>query len=124
MSDKGLYGGGGGSAASSASFSSKGGHGQRGAVRIIYPTPSGQSDTTTILDRGLPSGPTGTSLTSQSFSYSGSVETIGPGFIGDLTITMRGGTGGTSGGSYPKAGGAAAQLVGTYTLQSTDVLTS
>jgi hypothetical protein len=58
MSDKGLYGAGGGSAASSASFSSKGGHGQRGAVRIIYPTPSGQSNTTTILDRGLPTDPT------------------------------------------------------------------
>ena len=54
MTNPGKFGGGGGSAASSSSFSSKGGHGQRGAVRIIYPTPSGQSDTTTILDRGLP----------------------------------------------------------------------
>ena len=54
MSNPGKFGGGGGSAASSASFSSKGGHGQRGAVRIIYPTPNGQSNTTTILDRGLP----------------------------------------------------------------------
>ena len=53
--NKGLYGAGGGSAASSASFDSKGGHGQRGVVRIIYPTPQGQSDTTTVLDRGLPS---------------------------------------------------------------------
>jgi|11BtaG_2_1085332.scaffolds.fasta_scaffold01016_2 hypothetical protein len=57
MSNAGKFGGGGGSAASSASFSSKGGHGQRGAVRIIYPTPNGQSNTTTILDRGLPSTP-------------------------------------------------------------------
>ena len=54
MTNKGLYGAGGGSAASSASFDSKGGHGQRGVVRIIYPTPQGQSDTTTVLDRGLP----------------------------------------------------------------------
>lgn len=54
MSNAGKFGAGGGSSASSASFSSNGGNGQRGAVRIIYPTPQGQSNTTTILDRGLP----------------------------------------------------------------------
>jgi len=55
MTNKGLYGAGGGSAKSSSSFTSEGGNGQRGAVRIIYPTPAGDSDTTTIIDRGLPS---------------------------------------------------------------------
>jgi len=70
MSDKGLYGAGGGSAASSTSFSSKGGHGQRGAVRIIYPTPSGQSDTITIIDRGLPGPPPPTGLSSDQASTS------------------------------------------------------
>lgn len=54
MTHKGLYGAGGGSAKSSSSFTSEGGNGQRGVVRIIYPTPAGDSDTTTIIDRGLP----------------------------------------------------------------------
>ena len=64
----------------------------------------------------------GTPLTNQSFNYSGSVQTIGPGFVGTLTITMRGGHGGTSGGSSPRSGGNGAQVSGTYTLQSSDIL--